>query len=81
LHDNLVSFAFGYEAFAVTRENPFYSRLTTPHSIIPRGNTPNYIRYKMFPGHAPETDGDLFRYTLRKIKSSMTNQSRILLVT
>jgi hypothetical protein len=81
LQDNLVSFASGYEAFAVTREDPFYPRLTTLHSIILSGNTPDHIRCKMFPGHAPETDGDLFRYTLRKIKSSMTNQSRILLVT
>jgi len=81
LQDNLVFFASGYEAFAVTREDPFYSRLTTPHSIILSGNTPSQIRCKMFPGHAPETDGDSLRYTLRKIKSSMTNQSRILLVT
>jgi len=81
LHDNLVSSTFGYEASAVTRENPFYSRLTTPHSIILSGNTPSRIRCKMFPGHAPETDGDLLRYTPRKIKSSTTNQSHILLVT
>jgi len=81
LQDNLVSFASGYEDFAVTREDPFYPRLTTPHSIILSGNTPGHSRCKMFPGHAPETDGDLFRYTLRKIKSSVTNQSRILLVT
>jgi len=81
LHDNLVFSASGYEVFAVTREDPFCPRLTTPHSIILSGTTPSHIRCQMFPGHAPETDGDLFRYTMRKIKSSVTNQTRILLVT
>ena len=40
LHNNLVSSASVYEAFAVTHEDPFYPRLTTPHSIILSGNTP-----------------------------------------
>jgi hypothetical protein len=58
LHDNLVSSGFGYEAFAVTREDPLYSRLTTPHSIFLSGNTLNHIRCKMSLCHAPVLGGD-----------------------
>ena len=43
LHDNLVSSAFGYEAFAVTRETPFYSRLTRPHALSFYVATPRAI--------------------------------------